>query len=142
MYLMIFIFAGTLKQFRIFGQTGTFLFTSGAYGEPRLSVYLIGFVCYLCARGGFLAAALSVVFVLRHKSVLRFIVQVCVVCSCHTVACSLISHSLFAPRHFYKPMLVKGVNKFAAQLAVFFLSAFFHEVSLHFYCYVTNHTSC
>ncbi|KAI2653196.1 Diacylglycerol O-acyltransferase 1 [Labeo rohita] len=30
-------------------------------------------------------------------------------------------------RHFYKPMLVKGVNKFAAQLAVFFLSAFFHE---------------
>uniref|UniRef100_A0A8C1XS50 O-acyltransferase n=1 Tax=Cyprinus carpio TaxID=7962 RepID=A0A8C1XS50_CYPCA len=30
-------------------------------------------------------------------------------------------------RHFYKPMLVKGVNKFTAQLAVFFMSAFFHE---------------
>uniref|UniRef100_A0A8C1AHW6 O-acyltransferase n=1 Tax=Cyprinus carpio carpio TaxID=630221 RepID=A0A8C1AHW6_CYPCA len=30
-------------------------------------------------------------------------------------------------RHFYKPMLVKGVNKLGAQLAVFFLSAFFHE---------------
>ncbi|XP_052449048.1 diacylglycerol O-acyltransferase 1-like [Carassius gibelio] len=30
-------------------------------------------------------------------------------------------------RHFYKPMLVKGVNKLAAQLAVFFMSAFFHE---------------
>ncbi|XP_043088998.1 diacylglycerol O-acyltransferase 1a isoform X3 [Puntigrus tetrazona] len=36
-------------------------------------------------------------------------------------------------RHFYKPMLVRGVNKLAAQLAVFFLSAFFHEVSLHTY---------
>ncbi|KTF77164.1 hypothetical protein cypCar_00040023 [Cyprinus carpio] len=73
---MIFICAGTLKQFRIFGRIGTFLFTSGAYGEPSLSTYVTGFVCYL---------------------------------------------------HFYKPMLVKGVNKFTAQLAVFFMSAFFHE---------------
>ncbi|XP_045915205.1 diacylglycerol O-acyltransferase 1a isoform X2 [Micropterus dolomieu] len=30
-------------------------------------------------------------------------------------------------RHFYKPMLRKGVNKFMAQTAVFLLSAFFHE---------------
>ncbi|XP_056336127.1 diacylglycerol O-acyltransferase 1a [Danio aesculapii] len=30
-------------------------------------------------------------------------------------------------RHFYKPMLVRGANKLAAQIAVFFLSAFFHE---------------
>ncbi|XP_051526939.1 diacylglycerol O-acyltransferase 1a isoform X1 [Myxocyprinus asiaticus] len=30
-------------------------------------------------------------------------------------------------RHFYKPMLLKGVNKLPAQIAVFFLSAFFHE---------------
>ncbi|XP_051519078.1 diacylglycerol O-acyltransferase 1-like isoform X2 [Myxocyprinus asiaticus] len=30
-------------------------------------------------------------------------------------------------RHFYKPMMVKGVNKLLAQTAVFFLSAFFHE---------------
>ncbi len=50
-----------------------------------------------------------------------------------TVVCSLISHSLFPLRHFYKPMLVKGVNKLTAQVAVFFLSAFFHEVSLHTY---------
>ncbi|KAK3511846.1 hypothetical protein QTP70_025975, partial [Hemibagrus guttatus] len=31
-------------------------------------------------------------------------------------------------RHFYKPMLRRGVNKLTAQIAVFFLSAFFHEV--------------
>ncbi|KAJ0003394.1 hypothetical protein NQD34_008492 [Periophthalmus magnuspinnatus] len=30
-------------------------------------------------------------------------------------------------RHFYKPMLKKGVNKFLAQTAVFLVSAFFHE---------------
>ncbi|XP_036423425.1 diacylglycerol O-acyltransferase 1a [Colossoma macropomum] len=30
-------------------------------------------------------------------------------------------------RHFYKPMLRRGVNKLAAQIAVFLLSAFFHE---------------
>uniref|UniRef100_A0A4W6C2E3 O-acyltransferase n=1 Tax=Lates calcarifer TaxID=8187 RepID=A0A4W6C2E3_LATCA len=30
-------------------------------------------------------------------------------------------------RHFYKPMLRKGVNKFLAQTAVFLVSAFFHE---------------
>lgn len=30
-------------------------------------------------------------------------------------------------RHFYKPMLKKGVNKFWAQTAVFLVSAFFHE---------------
>ncbi|TSO47180.1 Diacylglycerol O-acyltransferase 1 [Bagarius yarrelli] len=30
-------------------------------------------------------------------------------------------------RHFYKPMLRRGVNKLTAQIAVFFLSAFFHE---------------
>ncbi|XP_057211138.1 diacylglycerol O-acyltransferase 1a [Triplophysa rosa] len=30
-------------------------------------------------------------------------------------------------RHFYKPMMMRGVNKLAAQIAVFFLSAFFHE---------------
>uniref|UniRef100_A0A8C4ZPC1 O-acyltransferase n=1 Tax=Gadus morhua TaxID=8049 RepID=A0A8C4ZPC1_GADMO len=30
-------------------------------------------------------------------------------------------------RHFYKPMLRKGVNKFMAQTAVFLASAFFHE---------------
>uniref|UniRef100_A0A3B1IHZ1 O-acyltransferase n=1 Tax=Astyanax mexicanus TaxID=7994 RepID=A0A3B1IHZ1_ASTMX len=30
-------------------------------------------------------------------------------------------------RHFYKPMLRKGVNKLAAQIAVFLVSAFFHE---------------
>ncbi|KAM8883375.1 diacylglycerol O-acyltransferase 1-like [Synchiropus picturatus] len=30
-------------------------------------------------------------------------------------------------RHFYRPMLKKGINKFWAQCAVFFLSAFFHE---------------
>lgn len=31
-------------------------------------------------------------------------------------------------RHFYKPMLRKGVNKFLAQTAIFLMSAFFHEV--------------
>ncbi|KAK5883544.1 hypothetical protein CesoFtcFv8_019862 [Champsocephalus esox] len=30
-------------------------------------------------------------------------------------------------RHFYKPMLRKGVNKFLARTAVFLMSAFFHE---------------
>ncbi|XP_028673929.1 diacylglycerol O-acyltransferase 1a [Erpetoichthys calabaricus] len=30
-------------------------------------------------------------------------------------------------RHFYKPILKKGVNKWTAQTAVFFASAFFHE---------------
>ncbi|XP_029299645.1 diacylglycerol O-acyltransferase 1a isoform X2 [Cottoperca gobio] len=30
-------------------------------------------------------------------------------------------------RHFYKPMLRKGVNKFLAQTGVFLMSAFFHE---------------
>ncbi|XP_036371818.1 diacylglycerol O-acyltransferase 1a [Megalops cyprinoides] len=30
-------------------------------------------------------------------------------------------------RHFYKPMLKRGVSKWAAQTAVFLLSAFFHE---------------
>uniref|UniRef100_A0AAV2KA62 O-acyltransferase n=1 Tax=Knipowitschia caucasica TaxID=637954 RepID=A0AAV2KA62_KNICA len=30
-------------------------------------------------------------------------------------------------RHFYKPMLKRGVNKFLAQSAVFLVSAFFHE---------------
>ncbi|XP_055075788.2 diacylglycerol O-acyltransferase 1a [Misgurnus anguillicaudatus] len=30
-------------------------------------------------------------------------------------------------RHFYKPMLMRGANKLTAQIAVFFLSAFFHE---------------
>ncbi|KAM9493841.1 diacylglycerol O-acyltransferase 1a isoform 2-T2 [Clarias gariepinus] len=30
-------------------------------------------------------------------------------------------------RHFYKPMLRRGLNKLTAQIAVFFLSAFFHE---------------
>ncbi|XP_074542560.1 diacylglycerol O-acyltransferase 1a [Halichoeres trimaculatus] len=30
-------------------------------------------------------------------------------------------------RHFYKPMLKKGINKFLAQTAVFLVSAFFHE---------------
>uniref|UniRef100_A0A3Q3XE00 O-acyltransferase n=1 Tax=Mola mola TaxID=94237 RepID=A0A3Q3XE00_MOLML len=30
-------------------------------------------------------------------------------------------------RHFYKPMLRKGINKFLAQTAVFLVSAFFHE---------------
>ncbi|RVE62638.1 hypothetical protein OJAV_G00159040 [Oryzias javanicus] len=30
-------------------------------------------------------------------------------------------------RHFYKPLLRKGVSKIASQSAVFFLSAFFHE---------------
>ncbi|XP_072364075.1 diacylglycerol O-acyltransferase 1-like [Scyliorhinus torazame] len=30
-------------------------------------------------------------------------------------------------RHFYKPMLKRGVNKRMAQMAVFFASAFFHE---------------
>ncbi|XP_051245935.1 diacylglycerol O-acyltransferase 1a [Dicentrarchus labrax] len=30
-------------------------------------------------------------------------------------------------RHFYKPMLKKGINKFLAQTAVFLMSAFFHE---------------
>ncbi|XP_054620191.1 diacylglycerol O-acyltransferase 1a isoform X2 [Dunckerocampus dactyliophorus] len=30
-------------------------------------------------------------------------------------------------RHFYKPMLRRGVNKFLAQTAVFLVSAFFHE---------------
>uniref|UniRef100_A0A8D3CZ99 O-acyltransferase n=1 Tax=Scophthalmus maximus TaxID=52904 RepID=A0A8D3CZ99_SCOMX len=30
-------------------------------------------------------------------------------------------------RHFYKPMMRKGVNKFLAQTAVFLVSAFFHE---------------
>ncbi|XP_020781500.1 diacylglycerol O-acyltransferase 1a [Boleophthalmus pectinirostris] len=30
-------------------------------------------------------------------------------------------------RHFYKPIMKKGVNKFLAQTAVFLLSAFFHE---------------
>ncbi|XP_073319197.1 diacylglycerol O-acyltransferase 1a [Pagrus major] len=30
-------------------------------------------------------------------------------------------------RHFYKPMLRKGINKFCAQTAVFLVSAFFHE---------------
>ncbi|XP_061109670.1 diacylglycerol O-acyltransferase 1a [Conger conger] len=30
-------------------------------------------------------------------------------------------------RHFYKPMLKRGVRKWTAQIAVFFLSAFFHE---------------
>uniref|UniRef100_A0A3Q3IX97 O-acyltransferase n=1 Tax=Monopterus albus TaxID=43700 RepID=A0A3Q3IX97_MONAL len=30
-------------------------------------------------------------------------------------------------RHFYKPMLKRGVNKFLAQTAVFLVSAFFHE---------------
>ncbi|KAF7664104.1 hypothetical protein LDENG_00189100 [Lucifuga dentata] len=30
-------------------------------------------------------------------------------------------------RHFYKPMLRKGTNKFLAQTAVFLVSAFFHE---------------
>uniref|UniRef100_G3NJ21 O-acyltransferase n=1 Tax=Gasterosteus aculeatus aculeatus TaxID=481459 RepID=G3NJ21_GASAC len=30
-------------------------------------------------------------------------------------------------RHFYKPMLRKGVNKFLAQTAIFLMSAFFHE---------------
>lgn len=38
------------------------------------------------------------------------------------------SVSLFY-RHFYKPMLRKGVNKFLAQTAVFLVSAFFHEVN-------------
>lgn len=38
------------------------------------------------------------------------------------------SVSLFC-RHFYKPMLRKGVNKFLAQTAVFLASAFFHEVT-------------
>lgn len=32
-------------------------------------------------------------------------------------------------RHFYKPMLRKGINKFLAQTAVFLVSAFFHEVN-------------
>uniref|UniRef100_A0A7N8WYR6 O-acyltransferase n=1 Tax=Mastacembelus armatus TaxID=205130 RepID=A0A7N8WYR6_9TELE len=31
-------------------------------------------------------------------------------------------------RHFYKPMMKKGINKFMAQMAVFLVSAFFHEV--------------
>uniref|UniRef100_A0A7N8XUZ1 O-acyltransferase n=1 Tax=Mastacembelus armatus TaxID=205130 RepID=A0A7N8XUZ1_9TELE len=30
-------------------------------------------------------------------------------------------------RHFYKPMMKKGINKFMAQMAVFLVSAFFHE---------------
>lgn len=30
-------------------------------------------------------------------------------------------------RHFYKPMLRRGINKFLAQTAVFLVSAFFHE---------------
>ncbi|XP_017309961.1 diacylglycerol O-acyltransferase 1a [Ictalurus punctatus] len=30
-------------------------------------------------------------------------------------------------RHFYKPMLRRGLNRLTAQIAVFFLSAFFHE---------------
>ncbi|XP_077346628.1 diacylglycerol O-acyltransferase 1-like isoform X2 [Lithobates pipiens] len=30
-------------------------------------------------------------------------------------------------RHFYKPMMRRGVSKWAAQTAVFFGSAFFHE---------------
>lgn len=37
----------------------------------------------------------------------------------------------WALRHFYKPMLRKGVNKFMAQTAVFLVSAFFHEVEPH-----------
>lgn len=41
---------------------------------------------------------------------------------------SHLSVSLFC-RHFYKPMLRKGVNKFLAQTAVFLASAFFHEVT-------------
>lgn len=32
-------------------------------------------------------------------------------------------------RHFYKPMLRKGINKLLAQTAVFLVSAFFHEVN-------------
>lgn len=32
-------------------------------------------------------------------------------------------------RHFYKPMLKKGINKWPAQTAVFLASAFFHEVT-------------
>uniref|UniRef100_A0A4W4EJA3 O-acyltransferase n=1 Tax=Electrophorus electricus TaxID=8005 RepID=A0A4W4EJA3_ELEEL len=35
-------------------------------------------------------------------------------------------------RHFYKPMLRRGVNKLAAQLAVFLVSAFFHEYLVSF----------
>lgn len=41
---------------------------------------------------------------------------------------SHLSVSLFC-RHFYKPMLRKGVNKCLAQTAVFLASAFFHEVN-------------
>lgn len=42
-------------------------------------------------------------------------------------------------RHFYKPLLRRGFSKIVSQSAVFFLSAFFHEVSLdgdylHFLC--------
>eukprot|EP00079_Xenopus_tropicalis_P018432 XP_004920079.2 PREDICTED: diacylglycerol O-acyltransferase 1 [Xenopus tropicalis] len=33
-------------------------------------------------------------------------------------------------RHFYKPMLRRGVSRWAAQAAVFLASAFFHEVSV------------
>lgn len=39
----------------------------------------------------------------------------------------LIVFALFY-RHFYKPMLKRGTNKFLAQTAVFLVSAFFHEV--------------
>ncbi|XP_076866050.1 diacylglycerol O-acyltransferase 1a [Brachyhypopomus gauderio] len=35
-------------------------------------------------------------------------------------------------RHFYKPMLRRGVNKLTAQLAVFLVSAFFHEYLVSF----------
>uniref|UniRef100_A0A672ZCD3 O-acyltransferase n=1 Tax=Sphaeramia orbicularis TaxID=375764 RepID=A0A672ZCD3_9TELE len=35
-------------------------------------------------------------------------------------------------RHFYKPMLRKGINKFLAQTAVFLVSAFFHEYLVSF----------
>lgn len=46
------------------------------------------------------------------------------VCVRFLISCA----SFFFFRHFYKPMLRKGVNKFMAQTAVFLVSAFFHEV--------------
>ena len=47
--------------------------------------------------------------------------------------CNTHVHASAVSRHVYKPMLSRGFKKQHAMLAVFFLSAFFHEVRIR-YC--------
>lgn len=58
-------------------------------------------------------------------------VELCVMSLFNSCREVLISCLCVFFRHFYKPMLRKGVNKFMAQTAVFLVSAFFHEVKSH-----------